>query len=152
MTIILFILGGAVLGANTMNNHYVLFDPEKQVVGFARSNCQYPMPHSKHNFKTSTDYVTSGSNSGSSSSSSGSSSGSTSSIDVSGSNKKKNSMIAGIMNNNPGNTNSSSSSSEKHPFLPKKVKNRNNNNNMLFFNMRKNSTRLRGKSMKINAP
>ena len=47
-----------------MNNHYVLFDPENQVVGFARSSCQYTIPHSKHDFKTSTDHV-SGSNSNS---------------------------------------------------------------------------------------
>lgn len=115
-----------------MNNHYVLFDPENQVVGFARSSCKYPIPHSKHDFKTSTDHV-SGSNINSGS------------MKGSGSNKKKNNMIVNMMNNNHDNT----SSSEKHPFLPKKVKNK-NNNNLQMFNLRKNSTRLRRKSMKRN--
>jgi len=116
-----------------MNNHYVLFDPENQVVGFARSSCQYTIPHSKHDFKTSTDHV-SGSNSNSGI------------MKSSGSNKKKNNMIVDMMNNkNPSNT----SSDEKHPFLPKKVKNK-NNNHLQIFNMRKNATRLRRKSMKKN--
>ena len=98
-----------------MNNHYVLFDPENQVVGFARSSCQYTSPHSKHDFKTSTDHV-SGSNSNSGI------------MKSSGSNKKKNNMIVDMMNNNPSNT----SSGEKHPFLPKKVKNKNNNHLQIF--------------------
>jgi len=130
-----------------MNNHYVLFDSENQVVGFARASCQYPIPHSKHDFKTSTDHVLEPFNSDSKS--------------MKGNGKKKN-MINSIINNNINSSNSGTSSSSsssssgnnssrssennisKQPFLPKKIKNKS-----LLFNLRKNVTRLRRKSMKI---
>jgi hypothetical protein len=48
---------GAVLGANSINEHNVIFDPDGLRVGFARSRCRYDKKHSKHDFATSTNAV-----------------------------------------------------------------------------------------------
>lgn len=32
---------GMVLGANFMNNHNIIFDPDGQRIGFAKSSCKY---------------------------------------------------------------------------------------------------------------
>lgn len=46
---------GAVLGANAINEHNVIFDPDGLRVGFARSLCIYDQEHSSHDFATSTN-------------------------------------------------------------------------------------------------
>lgn len=38
---------GVVLGANFMNNHNIIFDPDGERIGFARSHCKYE--HFIHN-------------------------------------------------------------------------------------------------------
>lgn len=48
---------GAVLGANAINEHNVIFDPDGLRVGFARSSCRYDKKHSQHDFATSTNAV-----------------------------------------------------------------------------------------------
>jgi len=48
---------GAVLGANAINEHNVIFDPDGLRVGFARSLCTYDKVHSSHDFATSTNDV-----------------------------------------------------------------------------------------------
>lgn len=48
---------GAVLGANAINEHNVIFDPDGLRVGFARSLCTYDQEHSSHDFATSTNDV-----------------------------------------------------------------------------------------------
>jgi hypothetical protein len=50
---------GAVLGANSINEHNVIFDPDNLRVGFARSSCRYDKKHSRHDFATSTNAVSS---------------------------------------------------------------------------------------------
>jgi len=46
-----------VLGANAINEHNVIFDPDGLRVGFARSLCTYDKVHSSHDFATSTNDV-----------------------------------------------------------------------------------------------
>jgi hypothetical protein len=46
---------GAVLGANAINKHNVIFDPDGLRVGFAKSRCAYDKELSRHDFATSTD-------------------------------------------------------------------------------------------------
>lgn len=46
---------GAVLGANAINEHNVIFDPDNMRVGFARSTCSYDKSHARHDFATSTN-------------------------------------------------------------------------------------------------
>ncbi|KAJ1441064.1 aspartic peptidase domain-containing protein [Ochromonadaceae sp. CCMP2298] len=46
---------GTVIGANAINEHNVIFDPDGLRVGFAKSRCLYPNEMSSHDFKTSTD-------------------------------------------------------------------------------------------------
>ena len=48
---------GAVLGANSINEHNVIFDPDNLRVGFARSRCSYSAAHSSHDFASSTNNV-----------------------------------------------------------------------------------------------
>jgi hypothetical protein len=45
---------GAVLGANAINEHNVIFDPDNLRVGFAKSRCSYERQHSRHDFASST--------------------------------------------------------------------------------------------------
>lgn len=49
---------GAVLGANAIHEHNVIFDPDGMRVGFARSHCTYDKDHSVHDFATSTNAPT----------------------------------------------------------------------------------------------